>query len=183
MNKINWKRQFVSFTNLIYWYAAFEHLMVSNYIMATCLFILGYTSFVYHFKLANGKKNIFWQRMDVSSIYLVLGFYPFTISGEPITLLWLLPAVYAIGNKFALEIFSPHKRLSSTTVTILLSVPTLVLAMVYLPKPIVISSMVIIIWAQFISIIADKFPKLSEAYNKAHGVWHIASGFVFSLLK
>lgn len=181
---------FQAISNLIYLVSAYFHLQAENYLMTLALCILAVSSYMYH-GLLHKRQTMepvrheslkFWQKMDVCSIYLVLGLYPHALTENPWGLLFGLPMILLILNKF--DMFYPHISVDSTLTVGASAVIIMFIAYFEVPHDYFISGVAFLVLAQIWAIIANKLRASTnyKGYNKAHGMWHEASGVTFALI-
>jgi len=182
MKNIDWKALkdwHVSSNFIFYPVAGVAHFIAGNIWLALFIgVLLTIASGVYHYGEEIGSPSWGWRLADNSMIYLIAGIYPYELTGQPIMLMMMLPALFAVGwkAKLYLRAWKP----SSLYVVGTLFLPTAVFGATYVPTQLFIVALLSFGIAIVNGRVAEKHPKQSEIYSRKHGNWHqwTAIGFI-----
>lgn len=165
-------------TNAIYGVSAGIALSRYRLPMTLAMILLGVSSGMYHGMewLADGSK--FWQRMDVSAIYIVVGLFPYTITRVKGWLWLFVPVVVLIANKFG---YLGATWDSNITVPVL-AIPTLIVGYMRIKRHFFWDAIALMVVAFGYAMIGNNFDMNLWGYDQPHGMWHILSGSAFCLL-
>lgn len=183
-------------TNYIYFVTAIIQILFGNFLLALALIILGISSYKFHYhtaaynkyaadfdmRIKMHKKMKFWQRMDVASIYLTFGVYPFELTGNYWWLLFMIPMGILILNKLNI-IFKTWNSNSQVWVPIAGSILSYI-AYTTIPLAYFIVGIVLITIATIFQILGIKSLNKNDyiGYDIYHGHWHIYGSIAFMLI-
>ena len=158
--------------------------------IAICSFMYHYYTSIYHSWLETGVDNIgifhkmkMWQYADVSSIYLLFGIYPYEITHHLYWLLYLIPTVFLIFNKFNL-IFKKWDPNTYIWVPAF-GLSTIIYGFIYYPLFNMLAGLGSLLIAFMFSLSADKQINLGnyKGYDNRHGFWHQAAAIAFMFIR
>lgn len=168
-------------TNLIYLGAGAIAYDKDRLILSVSLVNLTLCSGMYHGLLWMGTNSLFWQNMDMASIYLVLGVLPMAITKRySIDWIWLIPSALLILNKFG--VLLPDFHVDSFVSVPVMAIPTLVYGWSRIKPDWYWTAIMFMVFAVVFNVIALQFKYDIYGYDGPHGLWHIESGIAFILI-
>ena len=178
-------KKFATISNFIY-LDAFAHHAYFASIVAIPLAILGITSGIYHYLYAwshvglslDRKKLKLYQNLDVASIYLVLGVYPFHLAGGWWAL-FLIPCLVMAYQKLRSD-----QPWDSHVLIPIVAVAVFAVAFMERETYIVLSALGAMVAALIVSKIGDYYLDKGhhEKYDRFHADWHHYSGIAFIII-
>ena len=169
---------FSTITNAIYGVSAGIALSRYRLPMTLAMILLGICSGMYHGMEWLADGSTFWQRADVSAIYIVLGLFPFTITRDRKWLWLFIPVAVMISNKFGLL----GDTWNSNITVPLLAIPTLIIGYIRIKRHFFWDAVVLMVVSTGYGVIANNFDIDLWQYDQPHGMWHLLSGVSFVLL-
>ena len=178
-------KKLATLSNLIYAVACGVHVYHGTAV-ALPLAVLAITSGYYHYLYARQHAGLsvsthklqIYQRLDVASIYLVLGAYPYTLAGGLWALFFIPCAIIAMQKMMS------DKPWDSHVIVPVLAIPILLLVYWNRPMYVFTGGVAFLVFAVFVSAMADYMLDRGrpDAYDRMHAWWHYATGIAFIII-